>query len=138
MTWRGMTVAIVAVLFVGGPAAGGQIPALDSADAAAFIGTWAVDMTEPTALVGTNETVRISEKNGFIAASLQFGKFPPNNVTGIMKDGDLLVLTTTLRENGQPIWVVVSLKLEGETMILAQMMERSQTIKRGMGKRRAD
>ena len=45
------------------------------------------------------------------------------------------MLTTTLRENGQPIWVVISLKVEGDTMMLAQMMEQSQTIKRGSGRK---
>ena len=92
----------------------------------------------PAALVGTDKTVRIWDKNGTVAASLQVGNLPPNDVTGILKDGDLLVMTTTLRENGQPIWVAVSLKVEGDTMILAQMMERSETIKRGSGKKQAD
>jgi hypothetical protein len=36
------------------------------------------------------------------------------------------------------IWVVISLKLEGETIVLAQMMEPSQTIKRGIGKRQVN
>ena len=50
---------------------------------------------------------------GVIAASLQIGKFPPNQITGIVKDGDVLVLTTTVRENGKPIWAVIALTLEG-------------------------
>jgi hypothetical protein len=116
----------------------GQGSPLSSAQASAFLGTWTIDMSSPTALVGTIETVRIRDKNGILAASLQVGKFPPNDVTGILKDGDLLVLTTTLRENGQPIWVAVALKVEGDTMMLTQMMERSQTIKRGSGKKQAD
>ena len=33
------------------------------------------------------------------------------------------MLSTTMRENGVPMWVMVSLKVEGETMMLAQMME---------------
>jgi lysophospholipid acyltransferase (LPLAT)-like uncharacterized protein len=47
----------------------------------------------------------------------------------------MLVLTTRRRENGQPIWVVMSVTLDGETMNMAQMLELSQTIKRGSGKK---
>jgi hypothetical protein len=118
--------------------ASGQESSPASAQASAFLGTWKIDMSSPAALVGTNETIRIWNRNGTVAASLQVGKFPANDVTGILKDGNLLVLTTTLRENGRPIWVAVSLKVEGDTMSLAQMMERSETIKRGSGKKLAD
>jgi hypothetical protein len=138
MTLHRLLTGLAALLVFVGPAAGGQGSTVNSAQAMAFIGTWIFDMTEPAELIGTNETVRIWEKNGVVAASVQVGKFPPNDVTGILKDGDLLFLTTTLRENGQPIWVVISLKREGETMMLAQMMEPSQTIKRGKGKKRVD
>jgi methionine aminopeptidase len=95
-------------------------------------------MMSPADLKGTQATVKIWDMNGAVAASLQVGKFPPNEVTGVLKDGDLLVLTTTLRENGLPIWAVISLKVEGETMTLAQMMEPSKTIKRGIGKKKLD
>jgi hypothetical protein len=36
-----------------------------------------------------------------------------------------------MQENGMPIWAVVSTVVDGETMKVAQMLERSQTIKRG-------
>ena len=134
---RGLLTAGLLRLFIA-QAVSGQGPSPTSAQASAFLGTWKIEMSSPAALVGTNETVRIWDKNGTVAASLQVGKFPPNDVTGILKDGDLLVMTTTLRENGQPIWVAVSLKVEGDTMMLAQMMERSETIKRGSGKKQAD
>jgi hypothetical protein len=102
---------------------------------AAFMGTWMFDMTDPPDLVGRKETVKVFEKNGVVAATVQVGKMPPDDVTGILTDGDLLVLTTTMRENGQPIWVVISLKRTGEVMSLSQMMEQSRTIKRGTGKK---
>ena len=79
-----------------------------------------------------------------VAASVQTGKFPPTNVTGILKDGDMVVLAIShqaqpaMLENGAPIWAVISLTLDGDTMKTAQMLERSQTIKRGTGKRQAD
>ena len=70
-----------------------------------------------------------------VAASLQIGKFPPNEITGMAKDGAVLVLTTTVRENGRPIWAVVALTLEGQTIKMAQMLEHSETIKRGSGRK---
>jgi hypothetical protein len=54
----------------------------------------------------------------------------------------MLVLTLShhakphpMQENGMPIWAVVSAVVDGDTMKVAQMLERSQTIKRGVGKR---
>ena len=79
--------------------------------------------------------MRVWEKDGLVAASVQVGQFPPNEVTGLLRDGDLLVLSTTMRENGTPFGVVISLKAEGETMTLAQMMERSPMTVRGVGKK---
>jgi len=134
---------IAALLVFVAPAASGQGSALTPAQAGAFMGTWVIDMTEPAAFKGTH-TVRIWDNNGVVAASLQTGEFPPHNVTGIVKDGNMLVLTISheaqpaMLENGAPIWAVISLTLEGDTMRVAQMLERSQTIKRGTGKRQAD
>jgi hypothetical protein len=100
-----------------------------------FFGTWVFAMTNPP---NSQQTVRVWEKNGMVLASLQVGKFPPNEITGIMKDGDLLVLTTTVRENGVPIYAVVSLKREGDRMNMAQLLENSQTVKRGTGRKQPD
>jgi hypothetical protein len=89
------------------------------------------------ATAASQQTVRIWDKNGVIAASVQVGKFPPTDVTGIIKDGDMLVLSIShearpaMLENGAPIWAVISLTLAGDTMEMAQMLERSQTIKFG-------
>jgi len=130
MTLRGILLATTAILFLVGPVAGGQAPALNSSEAIAFMGTWRFTMTNPQ---GSQQTVRLWDKSGVIAASLQIGKFPPNEITGIVKDGAVLVLTTTVRENGKPIWAVVALTLEGQTMKMAQMLEQSETIKRGSG-----
>jgi hypothetical protein len=63
-------------------------------------------------------------------------------VTGIVKDGNMLVLTISrdgpqpVLENGVPIWAVYALTLDGDTMKVALMLEPSQTIKRGLGKKR--
>jgi hypothetical protein len=91
-------------------------------------------MTNPA---GATETVRISDQNGNLAASVQSERFPPIKVTGLLKDGDMLVLTLTRFENGRPIRAVISLTLDGDTMHLAQMLEFSETIKRGPGKKQA-
>jgi hypothetical protein len=98
-------------------------------------------MTNPA---GSEQTVRIWDKNGVIATSVQVGKFPPTDVTGIIRDGSMLVLSIShearpaMLENGAPIWAVISLTLAGDTMEMAQMLERSQTIKRGTGKKQSD
>jgi hypothetical protein len=119
-------------------AQGGQVL---PARVAPFLGTWAITMTEPEALKGSQQTIRIWDKDGVVAASLQVGKFPALTVTGIFKDGDMLVLTVSrdarpgLMENGAPISAVISLVRDGDTLMIAQMLERSQTIKRGIGRK---
>jgi hypothetical protein len=122
------------VLTFAAPAAA-QTPALRSSQATEFIGTWAVSMTNPE---GATETVRIWDQNGALAASVQAGRFPPINVTGFLKDGDMLVLTLSRFENGKPIRAVISLTVTGDTITMAQMLEFSQTIKRGTGKKQVD
>ena len=125
--------ALAVVLLIGVAAAeGGQGASVPSSQASAFLGTWIFAMTNPA---NSEQTVRISDKNGILAASLQVGKFPPTDITGILRDGDMLVLTTTLRENGAPIWAVIALTRDGETLNMAQMLQQSQTIKRGTGKK---
>jgi hypothetical protein len=121
-----------------------QGPAPRSSDAAAFIGTWVLTMTEPEELKGSQQTVKIWDRDGVLAASLQVGKFLANDATGILKDGDILVLTIShdaprpMRENGVPIWAVIALTLDGDMMWMAQTLERSRTIKRGGGKKTAN
>jgi hypothetical protein len=133
--------AMAAVFVFGALAASGQGAALTPAQAPAFMGTWVFAMTNP---VGSQQTVRIWDKNGVIAASVQVGASPPTDVTGIIKDGDMLVLSIShearpaMLENGAPIWAVISLTVAGDTMEMAQMLERSQTIKRGTGKKQSN
>jgi hypothetical protein len=109
--------------------------------AKAFMGTWVIEITEA---MRATQTVKIWEKNGAVAASVQGGKSPAKEVTGIVKDGNMLVLTIRrdgpdpVLENGLPIWAVYALTLDGDTMKVALMLEQSQTIKRGSGKRQLD
>jgi hypothetical protein len=143
MARRVAALGITIILLVS-PAAGQGPAVLRSSEAAAFMGTWAFTMTEPEELKGSQQTVKIWDNGGGVAASFQVGKFPPRGVTGIFKDGDMLVLTVShsaqppLLENGSPIWAVVALTLEGDSMTTAQMLERSRTIKRGTGKKLAN
>ena len=141
---HGRFVPMAAVLVLVTSSASGQGSSLTNAQAATFMGTWVFTMTEPEAFKGTQQTVRIWETEGVVRASVQVGRFPAVNATGIFKDGDMLVLTISheaqpgMRENGAPIWAVITLIRDGDTMRTAQMLERSQTIKRGVGKQQAD
>ena len=114
-------------LFCGGVMPLAQSITVPSSQATGFMGTWTFAMTEPP---NSEQTVKIGN-NGIVGASLQISKFPPNEVTGILKDGDVLILTTTVRENGVPIWAVVALKREGNTMVMSQMIQHSPVVKRG-------
>jgi hypothetical protein len=134
---------VAALLVVTAPGARGQSAApLTPADAKSFLGVWVIEMTEPAAFKGTH-TIRVWDNSGTIAASLQTNpNFPAIEATGVYRDGNMLVLTLShhakphpLQENGIPIWAVVSAVVDGETMKVAQMLERSQTIKRGAGNR---
>jgi hypothetical protein len=132
MTTGRIGLAIAAVLSLLTPAGAEPPPTLKPSDVSAFIGTWPILMTNPD---GALETIRVWDDKGVVAASAQAGRFPATKATGIMKDGDMLVLTLSRFENGKPIWAVIALTLDGDTMKMAQMLEQSQTIKRGTGKR---
>jgi hypothetical protein len=99
-------------------------------------------MTEPAAFSGAH-TVRIWDNNGVVAASIQVEHFPPNTVTGILRDGNLLVLTinrdapSPMLENGAPISSVLALTLEADIVRAAYLLERSRDVKRGIGKKQA-
>jgi len=124
--------AMVTLLCLCGPAASAQAPVLTPSSVTTFMGTWPLTMTNPE---GAHETVRIWDDSGVVKASVQSGRFPAINATGILKDGDVLVLTLTRFENGKADRAVIALTLDGDTMNMAQMLEFSQTIKRGSGKR---
>ena len=118
-----------------------QGPTVTPAQATPFMGTWAFTMTAPPHFKGVAQTVRVWNENGRIAASFQVDRFPPLNVTGAYRDGDMLVLTLSLdaerplRENGVPIRTVIMLTPDGDGMRMAQMRDNSQAIERGTGKK---
>lgn len=122
-------------------AARGQGLAVTAQQAAPFMGTWVFTMTAPAHFKGSQQTVRIWDENGRIAASLQLGKFPASDVTGVHRDGDMLVLTISLdaerpiMENGVSLRTVISLTPTGDGMSMAQMFGEGPTVKRGIGKK---
>ena len=134
---------VAALLVITAPGARGQRAApLNPAEAKSFLGVWVIEMTEPAAFKGTH-AIRVWDNSGTVAASLQTNpNFPAIEATGVYRDGNMLVLTLShhakphpMQENGMPIWAVVSAVVDGDTMKVAQMLERSQTIKRGAGNR---
>ena len=128
------------LLVVAGPA-NAQGSGVLSLQAAPFMGTWVFIMTEPPHFKGSVQTVRIWEQDGRVAATVQVGTFPAHTVTGISRDGDMLVLTIShdapspIRENGVALRAVIMLTAEGDGMRMAQMLDASETIKRGIGKK---
>ena len=98
------------------------------------MGTWVIEITEA---MRATQTIKIWERNGAVAASV--GNSPAIDVTGIVNDGNMLVLTVSrdgprpVLENGRPIWAVYVLTLDGDTMKVALVLEQSRTIKRGTG-----
>jgi hypothetical protein len=137
---RGLVVA--ALLAIAAPGARGQSAPLNPASARSFLGVWVIEMTEPAEFKGTH-TIKVWDNGGTVAASIQTSpNFPAIEATGIHRDGNMLVLTIShaakphpMLENGKPIWAVVSAVVDGDTMKVAQMLERSLTVKRGAGKR---
>jgi hypothetical protein len=82
--------------------------------------------------------VRIWDKDGIVAATVQAEQQFAQTVSRIFKDGDMLLLTLTRFEDGEPTWAVIALTLDGETMQLSQMLERSVSVIRGTGRRQAN
>lgn len=138
MIRRSLTLVAVAYLLLGSARA--QTHPIPTSQVSAFLGTWVIEFTEPPEFKAT-QTLRIWDVNGAIDASIQTAALRPQPVTGILKDGDMLVLTinrnapSAMRENGVPIWSVMSVTLDGESMKAALMLEQSRTIKRGIGKK---
>ena len=110
----------------------GQGSSLASSEAKAFIGTWVFRMTEPP---GAQETVRIIDRGGTIAATVQAQQFPPIEVSDVAKFGEVLILGATRFENGKPVQALVILRPNGDTMSMIQELEGSTITKRGSGKR---
>ena len=115
--------------------ASGQGAATASAPAAAFMGTWVIEITEA---MRATQTIKIWERNGAVAASVE-GTSPAIDVTGIVNDGNMLVLTVS-RDGPRPVLktaarirAVYVLTLDGDTMKVALVLEQSRTIKRGTG-----
>ena len=141
MTFR-RALLVVGLVATAAPGARGQSAPLHPANAKAFLGVWVIEMTEPPEFKGIH-AIRVWDNNGTVAASLQtMPNSPAIEATGIHRDGNMLVLTLNhnakprpVLENGMPIWAVVSAVVDGDTMKVALMLERSQTIKRGAGNR---
>lgn len=132
MMGQRLRLALALVLVLPMRTSGEESCAPKSTEAHAFIGTWVLAMTNPQ---GAHETVRIWDKDGLIAASVQSERVPPIEATGIFKSGDTLLLTLTRFENGRTDRAVIALTINGDTMAMAQMLEFSETIKRGTGKK---
>jgi hypothetical protein len=135
---RASVFLLLILVLVPGATARGQARQLGPSQVQDFIGTWVIEITEG---LRATQTVTIWERNGVVAASVQGQKSPAIEVTGIVKDGNMLVLTISrdgprpVLENGVPIWAVYVLTLDADTMKVALTLEPSTTVKRGSGKK---
>jgi len=137
-------VVIVGLLTTGVVAATPQAASTPPSQAAAFLGTWTVTMTAPEEMKGHILTVRIWNKDGRLTASFQTApNAPASEATGVLSDGNMIVASIghhaqrPMRENGAPIWVTFTLTLDGDSLRLAQTLERSATIKHGVGRKQS-
>lgn len=134
---RCLGIAALLVFVASAASAQGQTPT--AAEATAFMGTWVVNIAEP--VEWRPQILRIWNRDGTLAASIGGGSAPAVEVAGIIKDRNMLVLTLSneadrpFLENGAPIWAVIALTLDGDTIKVAHMLEKSRTIKRGTGKK---
>ena len=135
-------VVMVGLLTTGVVAAPPQAGSTPTTQAAAFLGTWTVTMTAPEEMKGDVLTVRIWNKDGRLMASVQTApNAPASEATGVLSDGNMIVASIghhaqrPMRENGAPIWATFTLTLDGDRLRLAQTLERSATIKRGVGRK---
>ena len=94
---RWLPMAGLLVLIAAAASGQGSIPI--PAQATAFVGTWVIEITEA---MRATQTVAIWERDGVVAASVQGGKSPAKEVTGIVKDGNMLVLTIS-RDGPDPV-----------------------------------
>lgn len=134
---------MVGLLTTGLVAATPQAASTPPSQAAGFLGTWTVTMTAPEEMKGDVITVRIWNKDGRLAASVQtHPNFPAIEATGVLSDGNMIVASIghhaqrPIRENGAPIWATFTLTLDGDSLRLAQTLERSTTIKHGVGRKK--
>ena len=141
MRMYAQAIVIVGMLTAGMLAATPQVAKIPS-QAAAFLGTWTVTMTAPEEMKGHVLTVRIWNKDGRLTASVQTApNAPASEATGVLSDGNMIVASIghhaqrPMRENGAPIWVTFTLTLDGDSLRLAQTLERSATIKHGVGRK---
>jgi hypothetical protein len=133
---------MVGVLTIGVVAATPQASSTPPSQVAAFLGTWTVTMTAPKEMEGDVLTVRIGNTDGRLTVSVQTApNAPASEATSVMSDRNMIVAAIghhaqrPIRENGAPIWAMFTLTLDGDTLMLAQSMERSATIKRGVGRK---
>jgi hypothetical protein len=142
MRMFGQLAVMVGLLTTGVVAATPQAASTLSSPADAFLGTWTVTMTAPEEMKGTVLTVRIWNQDGRLTASVQTNpNAPVSEATGVLSDGNLIVASIghhaqrPMMENGAPIWATFTLTLDGDSLKLAQTLERSATIKRGVGRK---
>ena len=86
--------AITVLLMSAASFTSAQVSPVTPAQAADFMGTWVLEMTNPA---GSQQRVRIWDAGGTLGASVQVGRFPATDATAVVKDGNMLALSPATR-----------------------------------------
>lgn len=105
---------LVVLLCVVSPLRSAAQSSLSAADAAAFLGVWALGLETPQGALTMNLTLK--DDGGKVAGSISAEPImpEPQAITDIAKDGGNLVLRYTLDVQGQSIPAKISLVPDGE------------------------
>jgi hypothetical protein len=103
-----------ATLLLSAPAAWAQASALATADATAFIGSWALGLDTPQGAMTMQ--LQVKDEGGKVAATIAADPImpTPQPITDITKKGDTLVLAYTLDVQGQSIPATIVLAPDGD------------------------
>lgn len=102
---------VVAAAIVCSPLAVGAQSSLAAADAAKFLGTWAVDMNTPQGAFTMN--LNLTDKGGKVAGEISADVMPSQEITDITKSGEDLVLKYASEVQGQSFNVKITMSVQG-------------------------
>lgn len=102
---------VVAAVFACAPLVASAQSSLAVADAAKFLGNWAVSMDTPQGAFTMN--LNLTDKSGKVAAEISADQLPTQDITDITKAGENLVLKYASDFQGQAFNVKITMSVQG-------------------------